>query len=80
MHAFPLSIGQRMHASFRAAAVTALGAPKGDPNAEVQATATFDGLYIAPGQGIRWKVVSAPDGPATAWHASLALEAQGAAR
>ena len=34
--------------------------PQGDANAEVRAEVAFEDLYLAAGQAVRWKVISAP--------------------
>jgi hypothetical protein len=52
--------------------------PQGDANAEVRAEVAFEDLYLAAGQAVRWKVISAPDGEHTAWQANLSMAVQGA--
>jgi hypothetical protein len=46
--------------------------PVGAPNTEVTAQADLD-LTLDPNAIVRWRVVSAPDAPQTAWHVTLAL-------
>jgi hypothetical protein len=53
--------------------------PQGTANTEATAEATFAGLYVAAGQGVRWLVVSGPIPEASAYQASLVMEVQGAA-
>jgi hypothetical protein len=53
--------------------------PQGDANAEVRVEVAFEDLYLAAGQAVRWKVISAPDGEHTAWQANLSMAVQGVA-
>lgn len=46
--------------------------PVGPPNTEVTASIALD-VALAPNAIVRWRVVSAPDAPQTAWHVTLAL-------
>lgn len=46
--------------------------PVGPPNTEVTASVALD-RTLDPNAIVRWRVVSAPDAPETAWHVTLAL-------
>jgi hypothetical protein len=51
--------------------------PQGEANAEARVEVQFEDVYVAAGQSVRWKVVSAPDGELTAWQVNLSLAVQG---
>jgi hypothetical protein len=52
--------------------------PQGEANTEVTAEVTFQNVSMAPGQAVRWKVISGPDPEAAAWNANLVMEVQSA--